>query len=967
MSSILLKVLMFAAIPPSELCTFEDEMICGFTTESLGKTSWAQSKELDHTFGTDNGYVMTIEHPSQPIWDTHYGGDIARLRSTMYPGSTTPSCFQFWFVIHGEQFCQLEVKRETDERSTSMFKLEALEYSNRNDWRFVQIPYTTDEEHVIVIEASHGSQICAIKVDDVLIQERPCETPRCGGNVTLDEGDNITLTSPNYPDMFFFTDYCLWYIEVSEDSRIRIQFDHVKGDEYRDSLEVGNGNKEFNENTRELRLIGDDPLPGDFMSSGNVVWIRWIAGRRKFDEFRELGWKIHVSHMSEAVCEPPCYNEGICRYSDDFLTFCDCVWPYFEPSCQELPTAALGTLDQLINFEEAGSSTFESSGDSGVGWIRTSGASAIANLQESDFPVNDHTYGSKNGYYMAISSIDVSTNTASSLLYHPDGSSCIQFWYYLTGSNTNELNVYIITEKGTESPSWTRKGDFGNKWLMGRIEIPNNSPYFQVKFEAVLKTCCEGVRVAIDDLIVQSDICSCESGMDACDTGEGCVLWSHTCSGASYCADGKDTLLCGHCGGVVNIPPNQLSNIQSPNYPDYYGDNQECVWHVQTDEGYALVVTILDFDIEGNDYLDFSNNRFVSLHYDLRVNGTSIPTWNSDGRDMWLQFTSDDISGNAQGWNLQVSTISAPNLIERGYLGNFDQTISNCGLVQVTDSSDNLDWVDGNGAADFERTHVYVDHTYGTTSGAYIFPDYMYISSAASYIAKLKTVTLTPSFDKSCLQFWYQMGNIQEFSYEHPNYYRFTSTLNVYIYAYTASNIWTPNLLLTRHGDLGYYWRFAQIPLNTPTSYKIMFEATDLHKTNVALDDVKISDSACLSECGYNITLTPGQTLYLTSPGYPSLYANNDNCLWYISTSSGNNMKIMFQDFSTRPGMDYLDIGLHQDPFDLSTRVMHLSGSQLPRDLWLDSNKIWIDWITYYKNENMSYGWRISVIEQSSN
>ena len=50
------------------------------------------------------------------------------------------------------------------------------------------------------------------------------------------------------------------------------------------------------------------------------------------------------------------------------------------------------------------------------------------------------------------------------------------------------------------------------------------------------------------------------------------------------------------CGGNFTTPS---GSIISPNYPNNYGHNTDCEWLITVEERHSIVLTFVDFDVEG--------------------------------------------------------------------------------------------------------------------------------------------------------------------------------------------------------------------------------------------------------------------------------------------------------------------------------------------------------------------------------
>lgn len=49
------------------------------------------------------------------------------------------------------------------------------------------------------------------------------------------------------------------------------------------------------------------------------------------------------------------------------------------------------------------------------------------------------------------------------------------------------------------------------------------------------------------------------------------------------------------CGGELSGPSGSFT---SPDYPNRYPENRECIWYITTSAGSSMTLTILEFDVE---------------------------------------------------------------------------------------------------------------------------------------------------------------------------------------------------------------------------------------------------------------------------------------------------------------------------------------------------------------------------------
>lgn len=52
---------------------------------------------------------------------------------------------------------------------------------------------------------------------------------------------------------------------------------------------------------------------------------------------------------------------------------------------------------------------------------------------------------------------------------------------------------------------------------------------------------------------------------------------------------------CAGCGGELSGP---RGSFNSPDYPNRYPENRECIWYITTTAGSSITITIHEFDVE---------------------------------------------------------------------------------------------------------------------------------------------------------------------------------------------------------------------------------------------------------------------------------------------------------------------------------------------------------------------------------
>ncbi|XP_026219478.1 MAM and LDL-receptor class A domain-containing protein 1 [Anabas testudineus] len=161
-------------------------------------------------------------------------------------------------------------------------------------------------------------------------------------------------------------------------------------------------------------------------------------------------------------------------------------------------------------------------------------------------PVNDHSLGSPEGWYMCADSsnggyghtTDIYTPVISST-----GPQCtLVFWYHMNGFTVGSLQV-LLKYRNVTHEVWSQTGNQGNKWRRGEVFLGLGN-YFQVVFRAKRGISYMG-DVVIDDVSFLD--CSpplpsdqpCTTEQYACATGH-CIPQDNLCDFINHCGDNSD-------------------------------------------------------------------------------------------------------------------------------------------------------------------------------------------------------------------------------------------------------------------------------------------------------------------------------------------------------------------------------------------------------------------------------------------
>lgn len=104
------------------------------------------------------------------------------------------------------------------------------------------------------------------------------------------------------------------------------------------------------------------------------------------------------------------------------------------------------------------------------------------------------------------------------------------------------------------------------------------------------------------------------------------------------------------CGGIYDTI---RGTISSPNYPNNYLRDSECVWTIKASVGNRMSLNFIDFELEDD---EFCNEDYVEVREKDSTGpvlgifcGPNLPTNFTTGSTLWIKFRSNSV-GSARGF-----------------------------------------------------------------------------------------------------------------------------------------------------------------------------------------------------------------------------------------------------------------------------------------------------------------------------
>ncbi|KAM6919231.1 apical endosomal glycoprotein [Xenentodon cancila] len=822
------------ACPPAGFCDFEMDF-CGWDNNpppELGVDwDWLSGNSnsffvprRDHTTGSAFGHFAFFGSKDSSE------EKVARLESEQTE-AVEQACLEIW------HFAQDWSVNSPSDVTLTVFVNESAElrpvwntsgYTN-STWIRDRVDYSASGSHQIILEARlQGSKDGGFALDDVhIIRGRSCSDIIL--TTTPNPPATTTAAPPSAMDCTFQEGLCNWVQEISNDLNWTLsrglqvdgpwngpQYDHTLGNNQGFFLLLnGSGSKDGE------RAVVSVPVMGLQSQSCVAFWFYMLGPSvSALDLLVETESSEMLIWTRQGTQSPEWTNAQVTISLNDTLRI-------ILTGRKNIRSKGFIAVDDITVREGACNNQrvcgfdwdmcgFENSVSTRGCWDRRQGTKHHV----------DHTYGTENGFYMAVMSSNSTPPEVAELLtpeFTSAAEMCVRFWYWLPADPSNILAVHVLRSGQLGSALWQRSGSPSAGWEVAEVTVSSPAKFYVVFKAFSVPGANESVK--IDDFSVRDGACS-PSG--SCDFESGQCTWF-----SFQKEDGHEWVLAN--GGSYG-PPTDVTT--------------------QTPEGWFLLSSSLVQH-------PHSVAQVVSEWIQVKDTSSCLTLWyhmdNSDS-EMLRVFTRSSPSeetlifqGNSSrnSWSRLSQSLNMPKpfqlLIEaeassRGFIAVDDISLTS-GLCQVNETSGGFvgcsfengtcdwkdisvgqfQWVRGRNATGSSGPTV--DNTLGTELGWYVAVE----GGGGEHMspAALQSPSMSQASANCTLYFYYNM-------------YGGDTELNVLLKeGPRTTTLWW---LSGNHGDS---WHYGEVTVGrVPLGFTILFEASrNLNEPgHVAVDDVDFTN-----------------------------------------------------------------------------------------------------------------------------
>ncbi|KAL5017782.1 hypothetical protein ScPMuIL_003504 [Solemya velum] len=404
------------------------------------------------------------------------------------------------------------------------------------------------------------------------------------------------------------------------------------------------------------------------------------------------------------------------------------------------------------------------------------------------------------------------------------------------------------------------------------------------------------------------------------------------------------------CGGEI---VKEVGQLTSPNYPDDYKPNKECVWKITVPEDYSVALKFQSFEIENHDncvydYLEVRDGHELTSPLIGRFCGYKIPEdIKSSTNRLFVKFVSD---GSVQKAGFAASFVKEYDECATDFHGCDHICVNTLGSFRCECKIGYELHSDGKKCED--ACGGYIDQANGTIQSP-SFPDlYPPNKNCVWQIVAPEQYRITLNMTHFDLE-----GNNQDCEYDSVRVSSGMGEDSVVHGVFCGSSLPMPT---TSEGNT------LRIEFNSDNSVQKTGFST-LFFTDK--DECAVNNGGCQHVCkntvgSYECACHNGFTLHnkhdckeggcqhfitdpigeINSPNWPDFYPSRKDCVWHFTTTEGHRIKLIFHEFELEPHQectyDHIEIF---DGDDTSTRSLgRYCGAKVPHPIISSGNRMYM-------------------------
>ncbi|XP_054624893.1 MAM and LDL-receptor class A domain-containing protein 1 [Dunckerocampus dactyliophorus] len=504
----------------SPVCDFESSW-CGFERDVSHVGQWGRKRgtknNLDHTYGTENGYYMTVINSNPTQQET------AQLLSPDF-SSPTEMCVRFWYRLPAGSANMLSVHVRSGEVGDAIWQRSGAPSS---DWEVAEV----------VFRAFHEPGMnSTVQLDDFSIRNGACspsascdfDSGHCNWlNIPTENGHDWVLANGGFqglpvtqttPEGWFLLSLSHRSISVAQ---IASEWVHLKDSTGCLTLRYHvDSSKRGTLHVHIRSSLSEDELIFQSNRSSGHSWDIFSHTLERSKPF-QLMIQAESSHGGFIAIDDITLTPTPCQVNETSSGFAGCT---FENGTCSWKDVSVGQSQ----------------------WERMEGRTATGNTG----PSVDHTLGTELGWYMAVTpdiGETISLATLQSPVMTQASTNCtLHFYYNIYGEDIQELRV-LLDESSRTTVLWWQSVGGEDMWLHGEVEVGRTHRDFIILFEAT-RTFSKLGHIALDDINFTS--CSlpepqpvCPDNMFTCNNSI-CVEKKRVCDFTDDCGDWSDEINC---------------------------------------------------------------------------------------------------------------------------------------------------------------------------------------------------------------------------------------------------------------------------------------------------------------------------------------------------------------------------------------------------------------------------------------